>query len=306
MSRILITGGSGLLAVNWACCLRRFHEIVLACHNKHVDLTGTRSLTFGLESVDKLARCLDDIAPDIVVHAASLTDVNLCEREPVLADHVNARLAENVALACAKSGRKLIHISTDHLFGGNKPFHTESDIPAPLNAYATSKLRGEERMVVANPGALIVRTNFFGWGHRFRKSFSDWIICSLRAGRTINAYEDVFFTPILADSLAQLVFALIAQDAQGVFNVCGDERLSKFEFAVQLATCFGLPLELVQRAKMADATMAVSRPLDMSLDNTKLRLKLGKGAGNAMKQLVELAKQEREGRPAELQNAVRE
>lgn len=306
MSRILITGGSGLLAVNWACCMRDAHEIVLGCHKRLVDLKGTRCRMLDLEDIGVLARSMDSIAPDFVVHTAGLTDVELCEREPALATHANANLAGNVAAACAKSGIKLVHISTDHIFAGTRASLSETDIPAPLNAYAASKLRGEENVAAANPQALIVRTNFFGWGHRLRHSFSDWIIGSLRAGNAIDAFDDVYFTPILADRLAKLAHALVMQEAHGVINVCGNERISKFEFASQLAARFGLPSTLIRRAKMADRKTAVLRPHDMSLNNAKLRSALGQDAGGTGEQLLELANQEREGRPAELQNAVKE
>lgn len=182
LSRVLITGGSGLLALNWACCMRASHEVILARHSRKITLDGVSVVSLDLESDATLTKQLEIVRPSLVVHTAGLTSVDLCEQQPAAAMHANAELARNVALATRRLNIKLIHISTDHLFSGSRSRYTETDPPAPLNVYGRTKLQAEQWVTQENPEALLVRTNFFGWGHRYRQSFSDWIICSLRGG----------------------------------------------------------------------------------------------------------------------------
>jgi len=306
LGRLLITGGSGLLALNWACRMRHQFDVILGTHRHKVNLKGARSVALDLETPERLSRQLQALAPTLVVHTAGMTRVEQCEQQPRDAEHANAGLTRNVAIATRALGIKLVHISTDHLFSGVRSRVTEQEPPAPLNVYARTKLQAEEWARAANPETLIVRTNFFGWGHLYRQSFSDWIITSLRSGRRITMFEDVYFTPILADSLALVTHAVVAKAISGVLNIAGDERFSKYDFAVRVAERFGLPKTLVVRGRMDDSKPLVHRPHDMSLDNTKASGLLGRSLGKVDEFLEELYEQENQGRATELQNAVLE
>ena len=306
MPRILITGGSGLLALNWACCMRDSCEVLLAQHTRSVALRNTRSVPLCLESTESLARSLEQLQPELVVHAAGLTSVDLCELQPELAQRLNVALAVNVARATRRLGISLAHISTDHLFSGTRALYTESDPPLPLNVYARTKLLAEQSVTRENPAAMIVRTNFFGWGHRYRQSLSDWILASLRNDCKVSMFEDVFFTPILADRLASSVHELISHHCAGIYHVGGDERLSKYEFAIRLAHVFELPDSLVQRARISALNSKVVRPRDMSLDNSRARTDMGSSLGGVDEFLRQLKEQERLGRAHELFAAVLE
>jgi dTDP-4-dehydrorhamnose reductase len=308
MSRatLLVTGGSGLLGLNWACAMRREFDVVLSTHTRHAQLAGARSVGLSLENADSLGAAFREIEPAIVVHAAGLTSVDECERVPDLARHVHVDLTRNVARAAAAAGSKLIHISTDHLFAGTRPLYTEIDAPEPLNVYGRTKLEAERVVEEESPGALIVRTNFFGWGHRYRQSFSDWIYYALGSGESITLFDDVFITPILADRLAAFAHRLLAAGGAGVHNVVGDERVSKYEFGVRLAHAFALPKSLICRGKIACSSLRAKRPPDMSLDNGKAQSRLGTSLGSVDENLSVLRDQSRTGRRDELIAAVTE
>lgn len=304
--RLLITGGSGLLALNWACAMRERWDVVLGTHRHRVSLRGATALPVDLGDADHLSRQLAELSPDLVVHAAGLTSVDACEADPALARQVNAELARNVAAAASGRNIRLAHISTDHLFAGTRSGYREDDAPEPLNEYARSKLLAEEWVRQAHPQALILRTNFFGWGHAYRQSFSDWILQALRAGKSITMFDDVFFTPILADALATAAHRLVALSAGGTFNLSGDERVSKYEFATRLAQAFKLPVELIRLGKLSDANLVAKRPADMSLGNTKACEVLSSDLGCLDGFFLSLRHQETEGRREELFNAVME
>src|SRR6185436_4551873 len=139
---------------------------------------------------------------------------------------------------------------------------------------------------------------------RHRQSFSDWVYYGLLAGTELTMFDDVFVTPILADRLALSTHRLLELGASGIYNIVGDERISKYHFGVQLANIFHLPESLVRRGKIATSQLSARRPPDMSLDNRKARERLQASLGNITEHFLTLQQQDRSGRRAELLAAV--
>jgi len=270
IKKILITGGSGLLAINWALFTRDEYKVILLLHRRKVFLHGVKTSVASLDSPDDCIIEVNKYQPDIVIHTAGLTSVEECESNVDLAREVNTDLAKNMAIACNKQNVKLVHISTDHLFTGDQEFSTEESATNPINQYAKTKLLGEKEVLKNCKDALIIRTNFFGWGTKYRQSFSDFILEKLRSGRQVNLFSDVFFTPILVDELFKRVHQLVDLNATGVFNIVSDQRISKYEFGIKLADCFNLDKNLINSVSINNKSDLVKRPADMSLSNTKL------------------------------------
>lgn len=292
---VLITGGSGLLAVNWALALRDTCAVTLGIHDRVVSLKGVQTHKINLNSVDDLLRDFELNQIHIVVHAAGMTSVELCEAKPQLARHINVQLALNVARACAKLGLPLIHISTDHLFAGTKALVQEDCPVAPLNVYGLTKAEAEQHVLQAHLQALVIRTNFFGWGPSYRHSFSDVILEALRLGKEVTLFKDVLYTPILIKTLAFAAHALVDKRASGIFHVVGDERTSKYEFGCKVAKEFGLDSSLIKPGYLADQARLVSRPYDMSLSNQKTCKLIGKKLCSADEHISLLHQQEQSG-----------
>lgn len=301
VGRILITGGSGLLALNWAAAIRNSHSVTLALHERQVCPMGVETRNIDLGSVDTLVDVFVQAAPQVVIHAAGLTNVEKCESKPELARYVNVELASNVAHACARLALPMAHISTDHLFSGEHSLADEDQSIAPVNVYGKTKAEAESRVLDCHPGALVIRTNFYGWGTSWRRSFSDTVIDGLRAGNRLTLFGDVFYTPILIETLVRAVHDLIALQASGVFHVVGDERISKYAFGLALAEEFGLDKSLIASGSIDDCSALVPRPRDMSLSNKKLRKLLGRDLGGVTQQITRLHRLASEGLAAEMQ-----
>lgn len=299
--RILITGGSGLLALNWAISARGSFDVWLTMHKRLIDLSGTRSVFIDMESVDSIKKLLNEVKPELVVHAAGLTNVDQCESDPELARHVNVGLTANLAKACKGEGIALVHISTDHLFSDDESFSSEDIKPSPLNIYGQTKADAELRVLDIFPNALIVRTNFYGWGTSYRHSFSDVVINALRSNTKIRLFKDVYYSPILAEEAWVSVYDLLKKNATGIFNVVSDDRLSKYDFGLKLAAVFNLDKNLIEKGFIRDQTNLVRRPNDMSLSNQKASQLLGRKIGGVSEHLRKLKLQENDGTAQELQ-----
>lgn len=298
--RILFTGGTGLLALNWALSVRDRHTVILGLHEREITLAGVKSVKIDLEVISHLVNAIELEKPDVVIHTAGLTSVEKCETSPELAHHINVQLAVNVAQACAKLEVPLVHISTDHLFDGTVSMVDEICSVGPVNVYGRTKAEAETRVMKAHPKALVIRTNFYGWGTSYRQSFSDEVIEALRAGKELTLFEDVLYTPILAESAAQAVHDLLGLKASGIFNVVGDERISKYEFGIKLAQKFMLNANLIKPGSISDRASLVRRPRDMSLSNQKISTLLGRRLGGVAKHIARLYEQEQSGLAQEL------
>ena len=300
LNRVLITGGSGLLGLNWAATSRNQSEVQIGIHSRAVSLKSAVSCSIDIDSLDSTLRYFDSLRPDLVVHSAGLTSVEKCEDKPSLAFHQNVTLARNVAQACERFHLKLVHISTDHLFEGLCSFANEGVTPSPRNIYGKTKAEAELRVLDANPNSLVIRTNFFGWGTLYRSSFSDCILNSLRKGITIKLFEDVFYTPILAESLALAGAELAKKNQSGIVNLSGNTRISKFDFGIRLAEEFGLDKHLIRPVKFVSRPDLVVRPLDMSLSNEYATSLLGNPPSNLESDIKRLRQQEEQGLAKEL------
>ncbi len=302
--RIVITGGSGLLALNWAYAIRGEYDVHLFAHHNIPILSGVSCEQVSLENALELEQALNELTPDILVHTAGLTNVDECEHYPDRAELSNAVIADNVSRVCSRLHIKLVHISTDHLFSGEVPLVDENAIPNPLNEYAKTKLKAENFVQSQCDNFLIIRTNFYGWGYSSRRSFSDWIIQSLTAGDEIKVFSDVWFTPILIDHLVAAVHELVNKDLFGIYNIVGDDRLTKYDFVIKLANHFDLDPKLIKPISIEDINLSAIRPLDMSLSNKKVVMSLGRNMGGVDQGLRELRKQSDIGHEAEIMNAI--
>lgn len=268
---ILVTGGAGLLAMNWAAAVGHRYTVTLCLHERRIVKRGAECCVVSLDSTEAIVAAIRQAGATLVVHSAAMTSVEACEAAPEAAHHANVEIARNVAKACNSLGTKLVHISTDHVFDGTCAMLDERSVIAPINVYARTKAAGEAAVLDACPSAIVARTNFFGWGLPYRKSFSDTIIDSLRAGREIDLFTDAHFTPILMEPLIDAAHGLVEACVSGTFHMVGDERISKYDFGLKIARTFDLDAGLIRPTLLADRKDLTRRPLDLSLSNRKMR-----------------------------------
>ena len=269
--KILIVGMSGLLGSNWVNLAKPYYDVMGSLHSRRIFKSGIECLEFDFEDVNHITNELQKSGAQIVINCAGMTNVDECQNFPGQAFYINSVVPERLARSCYELRLKFVQISTDHIFSGRSPMSREDDPPSPLNVYASSKLLGERKVLEVYPSSLVIRTNFFGWGPAYRQSFSDRIINSLRLGQKVELFSDAFFTPLLMQLLVKDVHDLIELDQSGIYHVVGDDRVSKYDFGIKLAEVFDLDSSLIVTHSLKHRQDLTLRPLDLSLDNTKLR-----------------------------------
>ena len=270
MKKILFAGGSSMLALNWSFLKKNEYAIILGLHKRQVSLKGTDSLTLNYDSFSKLNNQIKIIEPDIIVNTIAITNIDECEKKPVLCEYVNSHIAAMLSIICKKNNIKYVHISTDHFFSLNQKYYKETDKINCINSYSKTKLLAENKFILNNKSALIIRTNFYCWGTEYRQSITDYIIKNLLKNQTIKLYSDVYYTPIFVETLVDQIDMLIKKNKSGLFHIASKKRITKYDFAIKIAEKFNLEKKFIKPITVDKAQLNTPRPKNMSLSNSKI------------------------------------
>jgi|Deesub1362A_J573_1020465.scaffolds.fasta_scaffold01365_2 dTDP-4-dehydrorhamnose reductase len=300
MARLLVTGASGLLGANVVLEATSRHRVMAVYHRHPLREDGWQALRADLGRPQEVARLFAEWKPEWVIHCAAEADVDRCERDPERAFQLNRDMARWVAEASRAAGARLVHISTDAVFCGDGDGYREQDEPQPINLYGRSKLAGERAVAQAYPQALIVRTNFYGWGPGIKRSLAEWFLGKLRAGERCGGVVDVHVNLMLATDLASILLRMLERGLQGLYHVAGADCVSKFEFGQRIAEAFGLDGSLIEPISVADLDLAAPRPKHLCLRTERVERALGLAMPGLDEGLRKMRQQEGNGYAREI------
>jgi len=227
-----------------------------------------------------LAQAFEAAEPDALINCAAQANVDAAEKHPEHAFRVNAEAAGELAELARSASVPMIQISTDAVFDGMQGNYKETDSPNPLNIYAKSKLAGEQAVARANPEAAIARVVFYGWSLTGTRSLAEFFYNNLAAGKPVNGFTDMFFSPLYAVHLAEALLEMLQKRLSGIYHVYAPESLSKYDFGVRLAHEFGLDASLIRPISALDSDLPTPRSLNLSMNTDKLQSALGKALPN--------------------------
>ena len=271
-TRVLVTGASGLLGGRLAELLARSHDVIAMRHEAPVP-SGLDAVDGDLLDGQALDRAFDVARPDAVLHSAAIADPDRCDREPELARRINVDASAEVAARCGRRGLRLVTLSTDLVFDGERALSSEETPPRPILYYGHTKLDAEGAVLAASPDAVILRVALvIGRGYGSRKTATEAVAATLAAGGRPRLFHDQYRTPIDPDSVADAVTRVFARPVSGRFHLGGAERISRFDLGQRVARVLGLPEHL---ERTDEASQAVRRPRDASFDSGHARRELG-------------------------------
>jgi dTDP-4-dehydrorhamnose reductase len=207
-----VAGNQGQLGS--ALMSRLANQSVSGADLPELDLTDERSIERWLGTLPR---------PSICLNAAALTQVDRCEREPDDAQRANAEGPGLLARACSRDDVGLAHVSTDYVFAGDarRPYR-EDDPTGPRSVYGRTKLAGEQAVLAASNGFLVVRTSWlFGKGRNFIAAVLAQA-AARRAGAAsgpLRVVDDQTGRPTYAVDLAAAIVQLVSAGARGVVHV---------------------------------------------------------------------------------------
>jgi dTDP-4-dehydrorhamnose reductase len=261
--KILVTGSSGQLGTDVVQILRETNT-VLARNRSELDISDPAAVEKVLES----------LSPDIVINCAAYTRVDDCEELIQEAYSVNATGPKNLALCVSRYGGKLIHVSTDYVFDGNRAVpnpYVEEDEPAPLSYYGQTKLEAERIVQEISERWIIIRTAWlYGTvGRNFPKTILRLAVQDSK--KTIKVVNDQFGSLTWTYRLARQIARLIELDGQGIYHATAEGYSNWYEVAVSFLRLMGVPHNVHPCTSAEYQTRAV-RPRNSILENRRLKI----------------------------------
>ncbi len=220
--KVLVPGGKGMLG-------KAVEDLFL---KENLEFLILDLPEFDIKNEDLVLKEILDYKPSHILNLAAYTNVDKAEEEKEEAFLVNERGVENLCKGALKVGAKLIHISTDYVFDGEKVGEwEEDDLPNPINVYGLSKLKGEEK-VLKIEDFLIVRTSWlFGRGG---KNFVKTISEKLKKNETLKVVNDQRGCPTYTKELAKFLLFLIKKNSKGIYHFCQPPSTTWYNFALKV------------------------------------------------------------------------
>lgn len=263
--KILVTGSTGFFGKKFMSIFSRFPEYELL--GTHYSSCRGSTAYMHVGHADCVNALFDYYKPDVVVHPVAIADPDTCDREVIKAINTNVIGTTNVANACKRVGAKMIYISTDYVFSGNKLGYDENDVPDPLSFYGSTKAMGEHVIKTILDNYYIVRFPLF-YGYNDKEDREIWtskVINTLSKGELLEADNTQIRYPTLLDDVVLAIAYLLEHNyLPGVYHFQNNEPLTKYEFALKIAERFYFPTSTLRPVCNVRPNRAMNSSLNMN------------------------------------------
>jgi dTDP-4-dehydrorhamnose reductase len=264
IGNIVIFGASGSLGQSLTRFLNSKYR--LFCPNRE-------ELNFS--SSDAIFDFLKNSKAEIVINSIALTDVNFCENNPQEAFFVNSEITKNIAIATAKQNAKMIQISTNYVFSGDKSgAYLESDRPSAINIYGESKLQAENFVEQICEDYAILRISWLlGDKNPHKVNFIDFILNQAKAHKKFAILDDQKGKLTIADDLALRIEEFFADEVRGIFHICNEGEHTRYDLVLETVKLLNLKdVEISIQNPHNLPDRSAKRPLQSSLTSEKIKL----------------------------------
>lgn len=266
--RVLITGATGMLGGSLVKLWQNKYEVFATSTSGGLPFIANYK-QFNLLSKDYTV-LIDWAKPDVIIHAAALTNGNECHEDPEKAMDVNGLTSYKLAKAVSSKCR-IIYVSSDAVFPSILHKAKEIDAPAPESTYGKSKELGEFYLKQYSSNYTIIRTTIVGMNQRFGKNgFAEWIINSASKKNEIQLFNDVIFNPIACTHLGTAIENTIFTNKfkNQIVHISGSEYVSKYTFGLSLLSKLKVTSESIKKGSILAFNKRAKRSTDQSLDCT--------------------------------------
>lgn len=266
---ILVTGANGQLGNEMRIVAKSSVDNYIFTDVAELDITNA-------EAVEKMVM---DNDVKIIINCAAYTNVDKAEDDSEFAEILNAKAAENLAVAMKKNDGLLVHVSTDYVFGGTKNnTPCKEDEPAnPTGVYGVTKLHGEQAIIASGCRHIIIRT---AWLYsEFGKNFLKTMLNLTATKPQLKVVFDQVGTPTYAYDLALAIFDIVEnrkyEGNDGVYHYSNEGVCSWFDFTKMIAEYAGNTQCDIQPCHSDEFPSKVVRPSYSVLDKTKIKATFG-------------------------------
>ena len=271
--KILVTGGNGQLGMS----LRQIAGSMPASwlFTDVVDVPGYETLHLDITDLQAIRSVVAAQGIDAIVNCAAYTNVDAAEDNEALAELLNAKAVENLAVAMKEVGGLLVHVSTDYVFG-KEPYNTpcrEDQKGTPTGVYGLTKLHGEQAILASGVRYVILRT---AWLYsEFGKNFVKTMLKLTAEKPQLKVVFDQVGTPTYARDLASAIVAILQHPVEGIYHYSNEGVCSWFDFTKMIAQYAGHTACDIQPCHSDEFPSKVVRPAYSVLDKTKVKQSFG-------------------------------
>jgi len=265
-TKVVVIGSNGLLGQTLVNKLSNEVDYSLSAmasgKNRNAKAPNLHYFQIDIADFESIKIQLNLLEPDFVINALAMTNVDACETERDLCDLINIDFVTALAQFCNELKTHLIHISTDFIFDGVKGMYSEADEASPVNYYGLSKLKSERKIKGIIDNYTILRTILvYGKVANMKRSnLVLWVKKSLEKGESIHVVNDQYRMLTYVGSLADACILTMEKKAKGVFHVSGNELLSIYDIALQIADFFDISKSLIQPIDSRELSQKAKRP----------------------------------------------
>ena len=272
MKSILITGATGFLGSNLVKVLEgNRYKCFYAFHDFEPQIKN--QVKFDLAQNKSIYKNLDEINPEIIIHAAAITRPGDCLEDPDRTQKINVKATTIISRWCQENSARLIFTSTDMVYSGEDPPYKEGDETRPVNIYGKSKLAAERNIrKILNNHVILRLSLLFGRGNYNRKYSSEWLERDLKVNNgkqsfdPIGLYTDQYRSMISVTNVANIIEEMIDNNFTGILNIGGEKSISRYEFGQKLCRKLGYSTKLIKPVKFQDIDSETPSPLNVALN----------------------------------------
>ncbi|HYF30744.1 MAG TPA: NAD(P)-dependent oxidoreductase [Chitinophagaceae bacterium] len=265
--KILVTGANGLLGQHLVKQLLDKGYTVIATSLGRSRLSFPQNEQYTYHELDVtdgpvVNRLLNKLRPEVLIHAAAMTQVDQCEEEKITCWNINVTATRFLVDACKEIGARFIFVSTDFVFDGLHGPYSEASEPNPVNYYGSSKWGAEKAVEESGLQWAIVRTVLVTGNplSGTRHNIITWVKEKLEKGEKIRVVDDQYRTPTFVEDLAAGIILVLEKNAQGLFHISGKDSLTPYAIAVETARLLKLDERLIEKADSASLGQPAVRP----------------------------------------------
>ena len=279
--KILITGANGLLGQHLVGKLieEKYTVVAIGRGPARLPFKETAYTYYDVDIATELSvhKIFSEEQPDIVIHAAAMTQVDDCELNQEICERINVQGTSHVIVNAEQFARKLIYISTDFVFDGERGNYAEEDDMGPVNWYGFTKMQAESIVETCDMPWAIVRTCLV-YGNVLtgtRSNIISWVRDNLSAGKPIRVVSDQIRTPTYVGDLVDGIMLIVKKNAEGTFHISGKDMLTPYDMAIKSAAFFKLDASLMTKVDASSFSQPARRPLKTGFSISKAQKELG-------------------------------
>lgn len=266
--QVLVTGGSGFIGGSFVRKYASKYKTFFTFHRNEIRHPKAWGWRMSLDSEVQMCHLFSELRPNIVLHTAGMTSAAECEKDWQRTYDINVRGTHDLLNLCNEFGARMIFLSTDFVFDGNRGNYEEQDNIFPSTRYGRSKQMAEEIVCssTSSPHTVLRLALVYGFGIPSAQGMVGWLRDALLANRPVTLFTDEIRNPVYLDDVLNIIDEVIEKDVTGLFNIGGRDRVSRYDFGLNFARTLGYNPNCILPASIKDYQGKPPRPQNLTLN----------------------------------------